>query len=466
MSDEMPARPLLHPSNAGRAALILLSLLASLVAGASYLAYPDPFSPLVVLAVFAATALGIAWFRKPVWALYAALFVVLLPIGLIPPTLHSNLNRSLTVIALATWLFNIISRKYRLIWSDTSLLMLSFITWGTFTLLWTSNVEVSTTILQVYIMRFILYLLLVYNEIRTKEDLNGLMHTLALSGWVIVLVSIGTLLFEGYTPGMRFNILEANENGLGIMLLVAMPGVLWQASQPVKRYRVLKRFLAFLFLVFSLGIVAMSGSRGSAISLLITLLLFWLWKSTRIWGKLALIILILASVSTSFIFATTLQRFAITRGDTMLGGREVLWQAAWSLIYSHSWFGVGIGNAPYAVMPFLSQYFSVLEHETASIHNPILTVWIETGIPGLLLYLAVLGSAAWLFARQYCRYRQTGEQYLTPYFALISCVFLGYMASWVKGGGMETDFTYFLMLGLLLVPCGLDLTTPKGKLVE
>jgi hypothetical protein len=41
---------------------------------------------------------------------------------------------------------------------------------------------------------------------------------------------------------------------------------------------------------------------------------------------------------------------------------------------------------------------------------------------------------------------------LTPYFALVCSAFVGYMFSWIKGGGMESDFSYFLMLALLLIP--------------
>jgi O-antigen ligase len=136
----------------------------------------------------------------------------------------------------------------------------------------------------------------------------------------------------------------------------------------------------------------------------------------------------------------------------VLGGREALWQAAWLLIRDHLWRGVGIGNAPYAVMSHLRLFRSVGGEESAAIHNPVLAIWAETGIAGLVLYLGVLGSAIWSFIRQYRRHRQAGAHSLLPYYALVSCVFLGYMSSWIKGGGMESDFTYFLMLALLLIP--------------
>lgn len=45
---------------------------------------------------------------------------------------------------------------------------------------------------------------------------------------------------------------------------------------------------------------------------------------------------------------------------------------------------------------------------------------------------------------------------LASYFALMSSVFVGFMLSWIKGGGLEYHRTYFLMLSLLLVPSQLD----------
>jgi len=52
---------------------------------------------------------------------------------------------------------------------------------------------------------------------------NGLLATLALIGWLLVLAGVGTILVEGYMPGTRLNVLGVNENAFGIQLLLAMP---------------------------------------------------------------------------------------------------------------------------------------------------------------------------------------------------------------------------------------------------
>jgi O-antigen ligase len=437
--------------------LIVLAVVVSLVAGMSGLIYPSPYAPLIVGGAIAATVAGIAWFLKPAGALYAALFLVLLPTGLIPPGIHSILNRAITMLALATWLFNVLTRHRRVQWTSTAIFMLGFLAWSVVTLFWAERLSRGTTIVQTYALRLVLFLFLIPNEIRTREKLDGLMDTLAVNGWVLVVVSAGTVLLEGYTPGTRLQVLGMNINEMGILALVTMMGVLWQAMQPSPRNRRLKVLASWIFLLGAIALVAASGSRGSAISLLVTLLAFCLWRPTRPWGVLGLLILAVGLILVPFVFSTTLERFVIVRGDTLLGGREALWQASARLILDHPWGGVGIGNGPYAVMPYVRLLRSVMGLETAAVHSPVLTIWAETGLVGILLYLGVLGSALWSFAQQYLRHRRSGARILAPYFALVASAFLGYMATWIKGGGIESDFSYFLMLGLLLIPSCLQI---------
>jgi O-antigen ligase len=334
--------------------------------------------------------------------------------------------------------------------------MLAFVAWSTASLMWSKNLSQGMALLQTYVLRFVLFLFLIPNQIRTRGDLDGLMNTLALNGWILMAAGVGTVLLEGYQPGARLQAAEMNENEMGTVALIAMTGVLWQAMQSSKRFRALRTLQASVFTLLAISLVAMSGSRGSALSLAVTLVAFCFWRTTRRWGILGLLVLALGAASVPLIFTTTLERFAGTPGDTLLGGREALWQAAAMLILSHPWRGVGIGNARYAVMPYLRPLRNMWGHGSRSIHNPVLTIWAETGLLGLTLYLGVLASAVWSFVQQVLRYRRSGARFLMPYFALVSSTFAGYMVSWIKGGGMERSFTYFLMLALLLIPSSLD----------
>jgi putative inorganic carbon (HCO3(-)) transporter len=446
----MRRQSFLRMPNIWRAGLILLAIVATLVAGAS------PLASLIVGGAVLATVIGTAFLHNPVWALYAAIFLTFLPVHLLP-------NYSIQIalfLALLSWLLNAAFHRRQIVWRSTSLLMGCFLIWNVVTLFWAPSPVLGRQQLVQYTSGFVLLILLV-NEIDSLQTLDGLMGTLALSGWVLALAGVGTVLFQGYESGTRLQVLEMNENQFGILILVTMSGVLWQAMQASERQRALRMSQSFIFVLLALGLVALSGSRGSAISLLATLLIFWFWKPTRPWGKMGLLILALAVVSAPFVFSTILDRF-MEQGAETLGGRQVIWQAGWMFIRDHLWSGAGIGNSRHAALSYLGTLQSIREHDRMSMHNPGLQVWADAGLPGLLLYLGVLGSAVWLFVRQ-CRQRSgTGQRSLASYFALVSSVFVGYMLSWTKGGGMEDDPVYFLMLALLLIPSRLDIERREG----
>jgi len=438
-----------------RTRLLLLAAVISFASGTSALIFRSPLSPLIVAgAVFAAVLVALS-LRNPIWALYAAIFVLLLPAQIVrqfPIRLVADYGTVLGLLfACVCWLFGVVVYRRRIVWTSTILVMLAFLVWSVITLFWAHTSLLGRQALIAYVTGFTLLLLLI-NEIDSRQTLNGLMTTMALSGWFIIFTSIGTLLAEGYTTGTRLQILGINANSLGVILLVTMPGILWQVVKPEGPRTVTRVVMAVVFLLLTVGLVAMSGSRGSTISLSVTLLAFLLWQPTRRWGALGLVVLALGVAIAPFIFQITLERFAVTAKDTVLGGREALWQAAVELILDHPWGGVGIGNAEYAVMPYLQLLRGVLGREQASIHNPVLTIWAEAGIFGLLLYLGALGSALWSLARQGRKSRRLGSGFHAPYFAVVAGVFSGYMASWIKSGGMQCDSTYFLMLALLLIP--------------
>jgi O-antigen ligase len=242
-----------------------------------------------------------------------------------------------------------------------------------------------------------------------------------------------------------------NENEVGPLSLLLMPGIVWPFIRNPKEAHVWGRLYVLIYLILVIGLTVMSGSRGGAISLAITLAVFWVWRSTRPIGKLSMILLILAVLLAPFLFTTLVERFLVTSDDTFLGGREALWKAAWQLIQSHSLGGTGIGNASFEIVPYLETTHHIF-FESVSFHNPLLAIWGDVGLIGLLLYLGVLLGAIYSFAVNWRYFRTQNNHYLHSYFPLIAAVFLGFMLSWIKGGGMEFNKTYFLMIALLLIP--------------
>ncbi len=456
-------RTWLSTVNSQTVVLVILTITLAFASGASFLLVPAVYAPVLVLAGLAAVVGAYACIRKPVLALYFSLFVIFLPTSLIPADISSLLNRTATILALGVWLLDTFLRRRKFRLSISAWLMLGFIAWAAVTWLWAGNQDEGLTTIQMYVFRFALFLLVMANSIRSKNDLNGLMYTIALSGGLLVAVSLVTIALQGFTPGGRLKVLNVNENSLGINLLFATPAVLWWAFYASERPHPARKWIAAAYLAISIALIGLSGSRGSAISLGITLLVFLLFNPTRGWGLSGLVVVGLAAVVAPVIFATTIERFLVAPGDTVLGGREYIWPAAMNMINQHFFTGVGIGNSPYEIIPYLRElgpYWIVPTGEP--LHQPLLVIWSETGLFGLLLYVGVMASAVFLFVREFFRRRRWNQPDLMPYFALLASIFLGYMASWIKGGGMETDFSYFLMLALLIIPSELKIRQPAG----
>lgn len=432
--------------------LLVAAVVFNTGVAASSLFISSDYSPLIIGSIPLIFAILLAAFRKPAWAVYLALIVVLLPIGLLPATIQSNLNRFLTIFVLIVWVVYVIIQRRPIIWTLTSQFMLLFLVWCLLTLFWAPNLTMAKYVLGGYALRFILFLFLIPNLIRTRETLNGLMTILAIAGWVFLVVGLVSLLTHGYEAGTRLQILEGNENTLGGLFPIVVIGVIWLAQRKNIPRNNLWQLLTFLFLLLSFILTALSGSRGSLISWGITMLTLFIWRQTRRWGLVGLLIMLVAATGAPFILTTTIGRFTDLTQDTFLGGREALWQAAWMLIHDNPLLGVGIGNSRYAMMSYVRLFRSVGSYEMVAIHNPVLTIWVDTGLPGLILYLGVLASSIWTFIRQYHRCKQLAEHWLLPYFALVTSTFFGYFATWIKGGGIESSFSYFLVIALLLLP--------------
>jgi O-antigen ligase len=335
-----------------RMRLIALTVAAILAAGASGLLYPSTYAPLIFLGAVGAAVVIVFFLWKPELALYSALLVVLLPGGLLPAGLHSLLNRGLTLLAFGVWCFDLLFRRRKVTLTVSSVLD-RFILWSVLTLLWAEHTGSAITTIQTYVMRLLLFFVLIPNEIKTKEKLDGLLRTVAWIGWILVLSSIFMLLREGYTPGTRFKLFDTNENAIGALALVASLGVLWLATHRSTKF--LAKALPSFYIIFMIGLIGISGSRGSILSLAIALLALSYGRLTRTWAKISLVIILVILLVAPTTFLTTFERFTENSNDNlaMLGGRAALWQAAWQVILDHMFTGVGIGGASSAIMPYL-----------------------------------------------------------------------------------------------------------------
>lgn len=161
---------------------------------------------------------------------------------------------------------------------------------------------------------------------------------------------------------------------------------------------------ALFILYFSL---ALTGSRGASLGLLMGLVLIAVLAYRRI--PRSRLIIFFAIVLLAFITANFLLKGEVAaRFGTLANlsnadaGRFLIWERAWQMLMDAPWWGVGLGTYWLHWPPYRDPLDSSAGFY---VHNDYLQIWIETGLLGLLLLLAIYVAALITFVRL-LRYRK------------------------------------------------------------
>ncbi len=196
--------------------------------------------------------------------------------------------------------------------------------------------------------------------------------------------------------------------------------------------------------VFTLFLgIAVTASRGGMISLALGMIVLFS-LAARLSRKQDLAILA-ALVLAGFALANiALDGQLVNRMETLSQpanaalSRLLIWQPAWELVKQSPWLGSGIG----------SYYLVSAAHrhpQDASAgffaHNDYLQLWLETGLPGLILLLASQLSVLWLFIRAWRRQAEPP----------IKIEAIGLVAGLLAVAAHSlVDFNYYILVILLL----------------
>ncbi len=450
---------------------VALSLLLAVIIGGAQIFWNNIYAPIAVATGIFGIFAAALFLLRPNWALYLTIFI-----GLLPPADSGGPSAYVSLLIDALLAITIIGYVLQLGFEGRKIRAISiiamvalFFCWLCVSALWATDLLVSRRELIQYSIFFSLMILSV-NIINTIQDIDNFMAVVALCGWILVISGVITVAFFGYQYGDRLKVLGMNENSYGIELLITLPGVLWTAKRSSRRWKVLLTLVSVLFILLSILLIALSGSRGSIISIIASLMLFFFWKETRFWASIGIIVGLLAVLTAPFVFSDISARFTASDAEEggSLGGRTVLWESSLALIQNHPWGGMGVGNGPYELIKYVNTRTNAFAHrDSIPSHNPFLETAIDSGIPGLLLFCSILFGSLLLYFRQYYRlWRRVSinatERYaLNSYFAIMTCVGVGYLLSWIKSGGIKTNITYMLFLVFLLIPVYLSVFRSK-----
>ena len=220
-------------------------------------------------------------------------------------------------------------------------------------------------------------------------------------------------------------IFGADNLKLGLVLASLSPFALLPAAR--------RGVLPWLAVAAVLGVVILlAGARAAWISfglaLVITGLRHWGWRRTGL-GLLVGGVLTVVAASTSDFLGPRIERSLEALEmeqegvDFALSGRLVLWQTTADIIADHPLTGVGTDNFQRAYRAYASPDDQFVENGLPGAfhaHQIVLEVLSETGMVGLLLWLAAVAIAlrAWRFAPPEVR-----ERAAAPALALLVTVF-------------------------------------------
>jgi O-antigen ligase len=215
-------------------------------------------------------------------------------------------------------------------------------------------------------------------------------------GLVLGLVGIFQVLVQEQNARSVF---ETRNTLAAFLNLVALPAsaylLMYMSGKSLSRQPVILLSVILYVLFFS---IFMTASRGATLSLVLSLGLMIALTFRHVpWraNVLLLALTLIAFLSTKiFLDGGELSR----RLPQLMqdAPRLMIWESSWNLLQAAPWHGIGLGLFYLAYPAFRNP----LDQSGGFFaHNDYLQIWIETGLPGLLLLLSVLGSCLWLYGR-------------------------------------------------------------------
>ncbi len=175
----------------------------------------------------------------------------------------------------------------------------------------------------------------------------------------------------------------ANKNTLGLLMALAVPAAFGLIFYPGNQWG--GRGLAIAVTILVLMGDALSYSRSGWIASLIGMGVFTLTYFGRR-GFIGMVIGI-PGAAILLVLKTGLKRWTLL-WDKGLNGRIVLWKAGLSALHNRWWFGVGPGNSPQALLPYVPRIYAGLTPQ-----DSIMRTAVELGLIGLGIWLIIVVGA-------------------------------------------------------------------------
>lgn len=216
---------------------------------------------------------------------------------------------------------------------------------------------------------------------------------------VLTLMAAYQLLILNQAPRSLF--LNINSHA-AFLNLIALPiaGYFLIVANTKDRHPAVVYLLGCTFFLLTFGLAITKG-RAATLAFLICLGLIVI-TSVK-WAAKKHIVILISLVAAAFLLADVCWRGGIhDRLETLYNigsageSRFIIWRQSWEMLKASPWLGVGSGLFSLAWPPYRHPDDSSAGY---FVHNDYLQIWIELGLPGFVLVLAVLVSVIWMYLR-------------------------------------------------------------------
>ncbi len=234
---------------------------------------------------------------------------------------------------------------------------------------------------------------LVFQKIKTEQEISSILKTIFYSTSVIALISLIYYFTGNLTYDYRLKAFYLSPNYLAMYLSPGLVFGIWYLVFGIKNKKYNSEFWLFavncLLLVL---ILFLTRSHGAWVAVIASLFIAYLISSK----KKPLTNYLISSflfITLCFLFSTFLFS-ADNNNQSSFSSRLAIWKSSVKILQEHWLFGIGAGNFQEKYLEYQKYFPPYPEWAVPQPHNIFLAFWLQTGIIGLVGFLWII--TVWL----------------------------------------------------------------------